>query len=46
MFTLIITLLIQLGTITAASDFKAAEYDQQTNTYEGQSIIIKDEIVY
>lgn len=44
MLTLIITLLLQLGTITTASDFNPAEYNEQANTYEG--IIIKDEIVY
>jgi len=46
MFTLIIALLLQLGTIATASDFKPAEYNGQTSTYQGQSIIIKDEIVY
>ena len=46
MFTLIIALLLQLGTIANASDFKPAEYDEQTSSYQGQTIIIKDEIVY
>ena len=46
MFTFIIALLLQLGTITTASDFNAAEYNEQTSSYQGQSIIIKDEIVY
>ena len=46
MFTLIIILLLQLGTIATASDFKPAEYNNQVSTYQGQSIIIKDEIVY
>jgi len=46
MFTFIIAILLQLGTIGTASDFKAAEYNVQESTYQGQSIIIKDEIVY
>ena len=46
MFTFIITLLIQLGMIANASDFKPSEYNEQAETYQGQSIIIKDEIVY
>ena len=46
MFTLIIAILIQLGTITAVSDFQPSEYDEQTSSYQGHSIIIKDEIVY
>ena len=46
MFTLIIALLLQLGTIATASDFKPGEYNDQTSSYQGQSIIIKDEIVY
>jgi len=46
MFTFIIALLLQLGTIANASDFKPAEYNEQTSSYEGQTIIIKDEIVY
>jgi len=44
MFTLIITLLLQLGTITTTADFNPVEYDAQEGTY--QEIIIKDEIVY
>ncbi len=44
MFTFIITLLLQLGTITTAAEFNSAEYDVQEGTY--QEIIIKDEIVY
>lgn len=46
MWTLIIALLLQLGTISSASDFDPAQYDEQSSTYESQSIIIKDEIVY
>ena len=46
MFTLIIALLLQLGTIANASEFNHAEYNEQTSSYEGQAIIIKDEIVY
>lgn len=46
MFTFIIALLLQLGTIANASDFKAEEYNKEAETYQGQSIIIKDEIVY
>ena len=46
MFTLIIALLLQLGTIVNASDFKPSEYNEQAESYQGQSIIIKDEIVY
>jgi len=46
MFTLIIALLLQLGTISNASDFKHSEYNEQASSYQGQSIIIKDEIVY
>jgi len=46
MFTLIIALLLQLGTISSASEFKHSEYNEQTSSYQGQSIIIKDEIVY
>ena len=46
MFTLIIALLLQLGTIANASDFNSAEYNEKTGSYQGQSIIIKDEIVY
>ena len=46
MFTFIIALLLQLGTIAHASDFKSSEYNEQAETYQGQSIIIKDEIVY
>jgi len=45
MFTFIIALLLQLGTITSAADFNPNEYDQQSSTYQ-QDIIIKDEIVY
>ena len=46
MFPLIIALLLQLGTISSASDFKHSEYNEQSSSYQGQSIIIKDEIVY
>ena len=46
MFTFIIALLLQLGTIANASDFNHAEYNEQTSSYDGQTIIIKDEIVY
>ena len=46
MFILIISLLLQLGTISSASDFNASEYNQQAESYQGQSIIIKDEIVH
>jgi len=46
MFILIIALLLQLGTISNASDFKQFEYNEQTSSYQEQSIIIKDEIVY
>ncbi len=45
MFTLIIALLIQLGTIHSAADFSPNEYDATSGTYQ-QEIIIKDEIVY
>ena len=46
MFTLIIALLLQLGTIASASDFNSEEYNEQKGAYQGQSIIIKDDIVY
>ena len=46
MFTFIIALLLQLGTIASASDFNVSEYNEQADSYQGQSIIIKDEIVY
>lgn len=42
----IIALLLQLWTIASASDFNASEYDEQMSSYQGQSIIIKDAIVY
>jgi len=45
-FTLIISILLQLGTIINASDFKSAEYNEQTGIYQSQDLIIKDEIVY
>jgi hypothetical protein len=46
MMTLIIALLLQLGTISSSADFNPAQYDEQASTYQGQSIIIKDDIVY
>jgi len=46
MFTLIISILLQLGTIINASDFKSSEYNEQTGIYQSQDLIIKDEIVY
>ncbi len=46
MFTLIIALLLQLGTIASVSEFNHEEYNEQTSSYQGQSIIIKDGIVY
>ncbi len=45
MFTFIIALLLQLGTITSAADFNANEFNEQTGVYQ-QELIIKDEIVY
>jgi len=45
MFSFLIALLLQLGTIASAAEFDATEYDAQTQTYQ-QDIIIKDDIVY
>jgi len=45
MFTLLIALLLQMGTITSAAEFNPNEYNQKAGTSE-QAVIIKDEIVY